>query len=84
MNNCGMNVNGMESGDFTQEQSNNNNELTNKNNWNECGDNERENGHSDTEEEGQPNENAQGTNAERNQPGPLSFGQNIHASGRRN
>ncbi|MBW0506176.1 hypothetical protein O181_045891 [Austropuccinia psidii MF-1] len=84
MNNCRMNVNRMESGDFTQEQANNNNELTNKNNWNECGDNERENGHSDTEEEGQPNENAQGTNAKSNQPGPSSFCQNIHASGRRN
>ncbi|MBW0553328.1 hypothetical protein O181_093043 [Austropuccinia psidii MF-1] len=84
MNNCRMNCNGMESGDYTQEQVNNNNELTNENNWNRCGDNERENGHSDMEEEGQPNKNGQGTNEEMNQPGPSNAGQNIHASGRKN
>ncbi|MBW0592852.1 hypothetical protein O181_132567 [Austropuccinia psidii MF-1] len=84
MNNCRMNCNGMELGDYTQEQVNNHNELTNENNWNRCGDNERENGHSDTEEEGQPNENAQGTNEEMNQPRPSNASQNIHASGRKN
>ncbi|MBW0491419.1 hypothetical protein O181_031134 [Austropuccinia psidii MF-1] len=50
----------------------------------ECGDHERENGHSDTKEEVQPNKNAQRTNEEMNQPGPSNFGQNIHASGRKN
>ncbi|MBW0545126.1 hypothetical protein O181_084841 [Austropuccinia psidii MF-1] len=84
MKNCGMNANEMESGDFTQEKSQDNNDLTNKNNWNRCGDNEGENGHSDMEEEGQPNDNTQGTDAERNQPGPLIIGQNTHAYGRRN
>ncbi|MBW0556010.1 hypothetical protein O181_095725 [Austropuccinia psidii MF-1] len=84
MNNCGMNCNGMESGNSTQEQVRKNKELTNENNWNRCGDHERENGHSDTEEEGQPNKNAQGTNEEMNQPGPSNFGQNLHASGRKN
>ncbi|MBW0555347.1 hypothetical protein O181_095062, partial [Austropuccinia psidii MF-1] len=84
MNNCRMNCNGMELGDYTQEQVNKNNELTNENDWNRCGDHERENGHSDTEEECQPNKNSQGTNEEMNQPGPSNFGQNIHASGRKN
>ncbi|MBW0580219.1 hypothetical protein O181_119934 [Austropuccinia psidii MF-1] len=74
----------MESGDYTQEQVNDNNELTNENNWNRCGDNERENGHSNTEEEGKPNKNGQRTNDEMNQPGPSNAGQNIHASGRKN
>ncbi|MBW0584434.1 hypothetical protein O181_124149 [Austropuccinia psidii MF-1] len=84
MNNCGMNCNGMELGNYTQEQVNDNNELTNENDWNRCRDNERENGHGDTEEEGQPNKNAQGTNEEMKQPGPSNFIQNIHASGRKN
>ncbi|MBW0549414.1 hypothetical protein O181_089129 [Austropuccinia psidii MF-1] len=84
MNNCGMNYNGIELGDYTQEQVNQNNELTNENDRNRCGDHERENGHGDTEEEGQPKKNAQGTNEEMNQPRPSNFGQNIHASGRKN
>ncbi|MBW0542472.1 hypothetical protein O181_082187 [Austropuccinia psidii MF-1] len=80
MNNC----NGMELGNYTQEQVNDNNELTNENNWNRCGDNERENGHSNMEEEGQPNKNGQGTNDEMNQPWASNGVQNIHASGRKN
>ncbi|MBW0557856.1 hypothetical protein O181_097571 [Austropuccinia psidii MF-1] len=84
MNICGMNSNGMQLGDFKQEQSQENNDLKNENDWNRCGDNEGENGNSDMEEEGKPNDNTQGTNAERNQPVPLSFGHNIHASAKRN
>ncbi|MBW0551860.1 hypothetical protein O181_091575 [Austropuccinia psidii MF-1] len=36
------------------------------------------------EEERKANENTQGPHSEKNQPEPSSFGQNIHASGRRN
>ncbi|MBW0469470.1 hypothetical protein O181_009185 [Austropuccinia psidii MF-1] len=72
-NNCGMNANGMELGDFTHQKSQENNDIKNDNNWNRLGDNEGENGYSDMEEEEKANENTQGPNAENNQPGPLSF-----------
>ncbi|MBW0542949.1 hypothetical protein O181_082664 [Austropuccinia psidii MF-1] len=84
MNNCGMNCNGMESGDYTQDQGQENDDLGNENDWNRGGDHERENGQSDTEEDGQPNENAQGSNEEMAQPGPSTFRRNIHGSGRKN